>query len=317
MGKETSILQLFPDTYRALFGEVIKRAEQVNEIRMRAEKPIIIAIKGKEYFLTAGGALTREASVAERIGQGGLETILNHICNYSIYAYEDEIRQGFLTVQGGHRIGVAGQAVMRTEREMKNMKYIRFINIRVSHQIVGAADAILPFLYEDGHVCNTLLISMPGVGKTTLLRDMVRQVSEGNRYGNGVNVGVVDERSEIAGCFQGIAQNDVGIRTDILDACPKALGMMLLLRSMSPRVIAVDEIGGKEDEEMIRQVTRCGVQMMATIHGNDIQDLQNSAIGRRLIEEKIFERYIVLKKDEAGSISRIVHNKELEKCFVC
>lgn len=317
MGKETSILQLFPNTYRALFGEVIKRTEQVNEIRMRAEKPIIIVIKGKEYFLTAGGALTREASVAERIGQGGMETILNHICNYSIYAYEDEIRQGFLTVQGGHRIGVAGQAVMRTEREMKNMKYIRFINIRVSHQIVGAADAILPFLYEDGHVCNTLLISMPGVGKTTLLRDMVRQVSEGNRYGNGVNVGVVDERSEIAGCFQGIAQNDVGIRTDILDACPKALGMMLLLRSMSPRVIAVDEIGGKEDEEMIRQVTRCGVQMMATIHGSDIQDLQNSAIGRRLIEEKIFERYIVLKKDEAGSISRIVHNKELEECFVC
>lgn len=317
MGQETSILQLFPDTYRDLFQEVIRNPEHVNEIRMRAEKPIIIVMKGQEYFLTKAGALTKDKEAAEKMGQRALETILNHICNYSVYAYEDEIRQGFLTVEGGHRIGVAGQAVMKTEKEIKNIKFIRFLNIRISHQIIGTADLILPFLYENGKLCNVLLISMPGVGKTTLLRDMIRQISDGNRYSKGLTVGVVDERSEIAGCFHGIAQNDVGIRTDVLDACPKALGMMLLLRSMSPNVIAVDEIGSRQDEEMIRQLTRCGVYVMATIHGNGISDLENSAIGKELIKEKIFERYIVMEKETNGTVKRTIYNKELKKCFVC
>lgn len=316
-GKETSILQLFPDTYRNLFREVIAKAEYVNEIRMRAEKPIIVILNGKEYFLTKEGSFTEREEIAEKIEQRGLEMILNHICSYSIYAYEDEVRQGFLTVQGGHRIGVAGQAVMRTEREIKNMKYIRFLNIRISHQIIGAADAILPFIYEEGNICNTLLISMPGIGKTTLLRDMIRQVSGGNRYGEGITVGVVDERSELAGCFQGIAQNDLGIRTDILDACPKELGMMMLLRSMTPGVIAVDEIGGRGDEEMLRQITRCGVHVMATIHGSGMEDLKRSAIGKNMMEEKIFDRYIVLERVKAGNIKRRIYDKELIECFVC
>lgn len=317
MEREKSILQLFPDAYRELFREVILQTENLNEIRLRAEKPVIIILKNGEYFLTGSGAFTKREEIAKRIGQKDLETILNHICNYSIYAYEDEIRQGFLTVQGGHRIGVAGQAIMRTESEIKNMKYISFLNIRVSHQILGAADSVLPFLYEDKKLCNTLLISMPGVGKTTLLRDMVRQISDGNSYAKGMTVGVVDERSEIAGCFKGVAQNDLGIRTDVLDACPKALGMMLLLRSMAPKVIAVDEIGDKGDEEMIRQVTRCGVRVMATIHGSGMEDLQNSMIGRHLFREKIFDRYIVLEKAEKETIKKTIYNKEFLKCFVC
>lgn len=317
MERKESILQLFPDTYRSFLKDVIKQSEQINEIRMRADRPIIIIWNGQEYFLTSGGAFTKEEKLAEKIGQKELEMILNHICNYSVYAYEDEIRQGFLTVQGGHRIGVAGQAVMKTEKEIKNMKHICFLNIRISHQIIGAADAIMPFIYEGENLCNTLLISMPGVGKTTLLRDIVRQVSDGNIYAKGINVGVVDERSEIAGCFQGIAQNDLGIRTDVLDACPKALGMMMLLRSMSPKVIAVDEIGGKEDEEMIRQVTRCGVHIMATIHGNGLEDLKKNAIGRELVREAIFERYIVMQKEKSGNIRRTIYNKELSECFVC
>lgn len=317
MKKETSIIQLFPDVYRELFRETVLHAESLNEIRLRAEKPVIIVLNGEEYFLTKYGAFTREAGIAETIGQQGLDMILNHICSYSIYAYEDEIRQGFLTVQGGHRIGVSGHAIMRTEGEIKNMKYISFLNIRISHQILGAADSVLPFLYENKKICNTLLISMPGIGKTTLLRDIVRQVSDGNDYASGMTVGVVDERSELAGCFKGVAQNDLGIRTDVLDACPKALGMMLLLRSMAPKVIAVDEIGGKQDEEMIRQVTRCGVHVLATIHGSGMEDLKNSAMGKSLMEEKIFERYIVLERAEQRKVKTTIYNKEFLKCFVC
>ena len=175
----------------------------------------------------------------------------------------------------------------------------------------------MPYLYEEENLCNTLLISMPGIGKTTLLRDIVRQVSDGNNYAKGINVGVVDERSEIAGCFQGNVQNDLGIRTDVLDACPKALGMMMLLRSMSPKVIAVDEIGGKDDEEMIRQITRCGVHIMATIHGNGLEDLKKNAIGKELVQEAIFDRYIVMKREKSGKICRTIYDKELSECFVC
>lgn len=317
MNRGKSILQLFPDTYRGLFKEVIAQAEKLNEIRLRAGQPVIIILKGGEYFLTGSGALTKSEEMAEKIGQSDLETILNHICNYSIYAYEDEIRQGFLTVQGGHRIGVAGQAIMRTEGEIKNMKYISFLNIRISHQILGAADSVLPFLYENKKLCNTLLISMPGVGKTTLLRDIVRQVSNGNRFAKGMTVGVVDERSEIAGCYKGAAQNDLGIRTDVLDACPKALGMMMLLRSMAPKVIAVDEIGGGDDEKMIRQVTRCGVGVIATIHGSGMDDLKSSCMGKNLLGEKIFERYIVLERTESEKVKKTIYNKEFVKCFVC
>jgi len=317
MERKESILQLFPDTYREFFREVINQTEKINEIRMRADRPVIVSWCGQEFFLTKSGAFTKDESSAKKIEQRELELILNHICNYSVYAFEDEIRQGFLTVQGGHRIGVAGQAVMKNEKEMKTMKFISFLNIRISHQMIGVADALMPFIYENGTICNTLLISMPGVGKTTLLRDMVRQVSNGNVYAKGMNVGVVDERSEIAGCFQGRMQNDLGTRTDVLDACPKALGMMMLLRSMSPKVIAVDEIGGKEDEEMIRQITRCGVHIMATIHGNDLEDLKMNAIGKELVKEGIFKRYIVLKKESDGNICRTVYDKELKKCFVC
>lgn len=317
MVKEASIIQLFPDKYRTLFKETVLQVKNLNEIRLRAEKPVIVVINGAEYFLTKDGAFTKEGSGAEKIRQKELDEILNHICNYSVYAYEDEIRQGFLTVQGGHRIGVAGQAIMKTEGEIKNIKYISFLNIRISHQVLGAADHVLPFLYDHDRLYNTLLISMPGVGKTTLLRDIVRQVSDGNRYAEGMTVGVVDERSELAGCFQGVAQNDMGIRTDVLDACPKALGMMMLLRSMAPRVIAVDEIGGRQDEEAIRQVTRCGVHILATIHGNGVKDLENSAIGRNLLEEGIFERYIVLEKTENRQVKKTIYNKELLKCFVC
>ena len=271
VGKETSIIQLFPNTYRELFGEVIKQEKRLQEIRMRAEKPILILKEGQEYYLTKHGFLSKEKSEAVTLGTRDLEVILNHICSYSLYAYEDEIRQGFLTVQGGHRIGVAGQVVMQSEKEIKSMKFIRFLNIRISHEIMGAADDVLPYLYENGNICSTLFISMPGVGKTTLLRDMIRQVSDGNRFSKGMTVGVVDERSELAGCFQGVAQNNLGIRTDVLDACPKALGMMLLLRSMAPRVIAVDEIGGRDDEEMIQQIMRCGVAVLATLHGAGIE----------------------------------------------
>lgn len=218
---------------------------------------------------------------------------MEYIGNYSLYAFEDEIRQGFITIQGGHRVGIAGKTVIEAEH-VKNIKHISFINIRLSHQVKGCADKIIPYITMQEHVFHTLIISPPRCGKTTLLRDIIRQLSDGNKSRSGMTVGVVDERSEIGACYMGVPQNDLGIRTDILDCCPKADGMLMLIRSMSPEVIAVDEIGQREDLDAIEYVINCGCRLVATVHGSCIDDVKQKPVLGRMVKEKMFERYIIL-----------------------
>ena len=230
---------------------------------------------------------------------------MEYVSGYSMYAFEDEIRQGFITIQGGHRVGIAGKTVLEGDR-IKSVKYISYINLRLSHQIKGCASPILPYIIKNGRICHTLIISPPRCGKTTLLRDLIRQVSSGSSYMPGVSVGVVDERSEIGGSYQGIPQNDLGIRTDVLDCCPKAEGMMMLIRSMSPEVVAVDELGDYEDIHAIESVIHCGCKLFATVHGSSVEDIKRKPLLQRLVQERVFERYIVLHyQDWAGRVKAI------------
>ena len=176
----------------------------------------------------------------------------------------------------------------------------------VAHEKKGCADRVMPYLWEDGRFLHTLIVSAPGCGKTTMLRDIIRQISDGESPYPGLTVGVVDERSEIAGCYLGVAQNDVGIRTDVLDCCPKAEGMMMLIRAMSPDVVAVDEIGTGEDIRAIESVVNCGCKLLATVHGNSMEDMKQKPLLNRLVESHVFERYIVLDaKPRAGSVQAI------------
>lgn len=305
MRREQEILGILSKRLGMLVQTLKLSYEKLYELRLRVHEPFIVVYEGGEYFVGTNGALTKDAGAAYYIEEQDLRDTMELVSNYSLYAYEDEIRQGYITVQGGHRVGLAGTVVME-HGKIRNVKHISFINIRVSHQIKGCAKTIMPYIREMGQVYHTLIISPPRGGKTTLLRDMIRCISDGDAEHEGMTVGVVDERSELAACYLGMPQNDLGIRTDILDCCPKVDGMLMLIRSMSPQVIAVDEIGSAGDIEAIAYVINCGCKMLATVHGRSIDDIRNKPVLRRLVEEKIFERYVVLTGGRrAGQVEQI------------
>lgn len=268
--------------------------EEIQEIKLRIGKPLIVIYRGKEQ-------VWRDMT----IGKEEIKETLEYISNYSLYAYEHELKQGFITIEGGHRVGMAGQVIME-EGKIKNLKYISSVNLRISHEVKNCADEIFPYITYNKQMYHTLLISPPRCGKTTLLRDIIRQASNGNAWVKGCTVGVVDERSELSGCYLGNPQNDMGLRTDILDRCPKAEGMIMLIRSMAPQVIAVDEIGAQEDVHAIEYAMHCGCKMLATAHGYSMEEIQKKPVFEKLIRERRFERYVILNhQDRIGEIEAV------------
>ena len=295
-----------------IFGRLLKQAvpdmKTIRELRIRAGNPVMILDESGENVLfsdgTCGKLKTCDAGFrgqpekdenrnAVFADQELIRGILEICSGHSLYAYEREIGQGFLTIRGGHRVGIAGKAVVEDGR-VKTVRDISSLNVRVAHEVKGCAKRLLPQLMDGEIFLDTLLISPPGAGKTTLLRDLIRELSCGGIWGPGKNVSVVDERSEIAACFGGIAQCDLGLRTDVMDGCPKAEGMLMMLRSMAPQVLAVDEAGGEDELLAMKYGMNCGCRILATVHGADIGDIMKRPAWRKLAEEKIFSRYVIL-----------------------
>jgi len=291
--EDNSVLKILPQRLQKMINRELKDLTKVQEIRIRSGKPLIAVLANQEYVCKYV------------VNSSDIREILSYISNYSLYAYEDEMRQGFITIDGGHRIGLCGQVTVE-DGKIKNLKHISSMNIRMAHEVIGCAEKVFSYLITEGELAHTLIVSPPGCGKTTLLRDLIRVVSDGSEYRKGMTVGVVDERSEIGGCHRGIAQNQLGMRTDILDGCPKSEGMMMLIRSMGPEVIAVDEIGSADDVHAIEYAMHCGCKMLATVHGISIDEIRKKPVLGQIVKEQRFERYIVLgNRNGVGSVEGI------------
>ena len=289
-GRDEQVLGILAKSVRKIIQEDTGGLDGVQEIRLRTGQPVRIVRCNREKILPS--AVNPHIITKEEVRE-----TMDYISHFSLYAYENELRQGFLTVEGGHRVGVAGKVIMENEK-VKNIQYISSVNIRISHEVIGCAASLLPYITRNKQVCHTLIISPPGCGKTTLIRDLIRQISDGNQYVKGCSVGVVDERSELGGCYLGIAQNHLGSRTDILDCCPKAEGMIMLIRSMAPQVIAVDEIGTSEDIHAVEYAMQCGCKLIASVHGLDMDEAKKKPVLGELIRRRMFERYVVLGNGE-------------------
>ena len=299
------VIRLFPGRLRDILQKASWNPEKLQEIRLRAGKPMILWLAGTEFFLSREGVLTKHKNLGYVVDVEDVKRTMEYLGEYSLYAYESELRQGFMTIQGGHRVGVTGKTIIENQ-QVKGVQQISGINIRFAHQVKGCADRVLPFVVENQQVYHTLIISPPRCGKTTMLRDLVRQISDGTEDFAGCTVGVVDERSEIGGSYQGIPQNDLGIRTDLLDCCPKSEGMMMLIRSMSPAVLAVDEVGNYEDINAIETAIHCGCKLLATVHGSSIEEIKKKPLLERLMKEHAFERYIILRKEQQEGVGNVL-----------
>lgn len=291
----------YDEIYKILPKEISNIVKQylqedaVQEIRIKSGKPVILNLSYGEKVLDY------------RTTSEDLKFMMAKVSNYSLYAFEEEIKQGYITLKGGHRVGLAGECVI-SNGEVRTIKNISSLNIRICREIIGSSNKIMNLITNNNRVYNTLIVSPPKCGKTTILRDIAKNISNGMYKINlsGKKVTIVDERSEIAACYNGVPQMNVGIRTDILDNCLKKSGMIMAIRSLSPEVLICDEIGTEGDLEALNMAFNSGVNIIVTVHGYDINDIYNRKVFKELIDNCVLERIILLSNRRgAGTIEKV------------
>ena len=288
------ILSYFPSSIQAKILEEIKdKYNTLEEIRLRRNRPIILKFVNNEKVIKY------ETSSEE------INSCLQAVCENSIYTYQNEIAEGFITIKGGNRVGISGSCVIE-DGKVININYIYSLNFRIAKQILGSGNRILKFILDtdNNSIYNSLIVSKPGSGKTTALRDIVRQLSTGIKELKflAINIGIVDERGEIAALYKGNPENDIGIKTDIVENVSKSKGIEMLIRSMAPKVVVADEIGKHEDIDAIKYAVCSGCKGLFTAHGSDFEDINLNPIIKSLIAEDIIERIIFLDDSVKGKV---------------
>lgn len=264
------------------FNERIRQAilnykeRDIYEIRMRINEPLVLNTSfGEQIIMTC--------VVCEK----DIKDSFNRVTEYSAYAYEENLVDGYITVPGGHRVGVGGYMTFQSDKSI-TVKNIRFLNFRVRHFIDGCSDKVMAKIAEK-ELDNILIISPPALGKTTLLRDMIKNISNKRK---GTSICVIDERNEIGGCYKGIPTIDLGMRTDVISNCSKSEGILMAIRAMAPTIIAVDEIGGEADKNALEYANISGVKIIATIHGKNMKDVKEK-LGEKMFS--MFATKIIIK----------------------
>lgn len=282
----------------------------LQELRLRADKPVTICYFNKYYFLNKNGQCSnlKQAFITS---SDDLEDIVFRASNFSLYAVNEEIQKGFITLNNGIRIGLVGQVVMENKKVI-TLKNFSALNFRFPHEIKGASDKIIDKLIENNEFLNTLVLSSPGVGKTTLIRDIIRQIS-------GIklvkNVLIVDERNEISGFNNGKNCLDIGIFSDVLVGGEKSYAFSNGIRSMSPDIIVTDEIGTKQDYDCLNYASTCGVNVLATIHAKNINQLLKKVDFMPLLSNQIFKRYVVLSNKKGKGTIENLYDENLKEIY--
>lgn len=277
-------LKYFPIKIRQALEEI--EFEKVEEIRIRNGRNIRLKYS------------TNEKNLDVIVSTEDILRILQAICENSIYSYQNKIAEGFVTIKGGHRVGICGTAVIENEKVI-NISHIFSLNFRIAKEVKGCSKELKKIVYENGEIFNTIILSPPGKGKTTILRDLIRELSKEK------NIGIVDERNEICSMYNGVPQKDIGEKVDILENVSKNIGLKMLVRTMAPEIVVADEIGTEDDIKAIHYAISSGVKGIFTAHGNNIEEVKQNPILNKLFEQNLIQKIVFLDEKERGRIKDV------------
>lgn len=305
-GNYSTIMSYFSPKLRQSIEKISSEdLQNIQEIRLRASKPLGLVCYGRTKFLSRNGGITDTVGMALVANREDVEFSFKAVCDYSVHSYHRELAQGFITIQGGHRVGLCGTAIIRDEK-IDSVKYITGLNFRLAGQVNGCADEIFNQCFGE-KPSSILILGVPASGKTTILRELCRLA--GSKY----QVSVIDERGEIAASYHGQHQNNIGILTDVLDGYPKAEGISIALRVMAPQLIVCDEIGGKDDVQAIGNAVNSGVKVVATAHCETMEDALNKQYIGNMLQSRMFDFVAIIGSgNELGRIKRIIRVRDYD-----